>query len=231
MGSHYQVPVEYFGNNIQGVSNDQCAVSQPIADFPLALQDRAGLCIHSAAKGISFACICGTKFSRQDALKRHIREQSDKARTYLCDICGEGFKRLYHLRQHKNALSKCDRPTSQFAGPANAQLHGQDVTAEYSELNDALQISQSIDGPQIYGQSNTQSYEQNCTHQQPSGLFDAEFKQELSKVLFGEDDVSQLFPLDDASQPTQTETELQRNEELDFSQFLHYDEEDSTSQS
>ncbi|KAI2470356.1 hypothetical protein F4781DRAFT_430379 [Annulohypoxylon bovei var. microspora] len=52
-----------------------------------------------------YGCVCGTKFTRLDALNRHITTQSPNTPQYPCEYCydrqGEsGFNRLDHLAQH-----------------------------------------------------------------------------------------------------------------------------------
>ncbi|KAI1396772.1 hypothetical protein F4819DRAFT_491202 [Hypoxylon fuscum] len=69
---------------------------------------------HGEKKGHSpYGCICGTKFTRLDALNRHVTSQSRVAPQYPCEYCynhqGEnGFRRRDHLTQHLKVYHKIE---------------------------------------------------------------------------------------------------------------------------
>ncbi|KAL7627308.1 hypothetical protein AAE478_001499 [Parahypoxylon ruwenzoriense] len=58
-----------------------------------------------------YGCICGTRFTRLDALSRHISSQSSAAPQYPCDYCNnhrreKAFRRLDDLVQHMKGYHK-----------------------------------------------------------------------------------------------------------------------------
>ncbi|OTB13450.1 hypothetical protein K445DRAFT_319998, partial [Daldinia sp. EC12] len=72
--------------------------------------------LHKHAKDYShkpYACICGIRFSRLDAFKRHAKAQSTNMPPYPCGYCqrhqgAKGFHRLDHLVQHLKGFHKID---------------------------------------------------------------------------------------------------------------------------
>ncbi|KAI1659463.1 hypothetical protein F4813DRAFT_353055 [Daldinia decipiens] len=61
----------------------------------------------------AYGCICGTTFTRLDALNRHISSKSRNAAQYLCEYCyayqGENaFSRRDHLTQHLKVYHRID---------------------------------------------------------------------------------------------------------------------------
>ena len=51
-----------------------------------------------------FSCdVCGTKFARQEHLKRHQQSLHSGARPFQCETCGKRFARRDNLKQHLGA--------------------------------------------------------------------------------------------------------------------------------
>jgi hypothetical protein len=82
--------------------------------------------------GKSLACICGEKFSRSDALRRHIKEGSTDVPKHECPICRQMFKRPSQRKQHLRRCHGEDLPAAQElqlrpeSGPASTVRAGFD---------------------------------------------------------------------------------------------------------
>ncbi|KAI1389244.1 uncharacterized protein F4822DRAFT_273627 [Hypoxylon trugodes] len=59
--------------------------------------------------GYTTTCICGTRFTRLDALNRHIATKSTGAPQFLFNYREKGFRRRDHLTQHEDRCPRnCD---------------------------------------------------------------------------------------------------------------------------
>ncbi|KAI1318285.1 hypothetical protein F5Y16DRAFT_419059 [Xylariaceae sp. FL0255] len=64
-----------------------------------------------------FGCICGRRFTRSDTLDRHIREQTNPDKKFLCNVCGDAFHRRGHLKQHLKHGHKQGHDASEQLAP------------------------------------------------------------------------------------------------------------------
>ncbi|XXH01936.1 hypothetical protein Hte_008299 [Hypoxylon texense] len=105
-------------------------------DAPGLLQDRpvaCGTCLlrkHGSRKHKPYGCVCGTKFTRLDALNRHITSQSSHMPQFPCDYCynrqGENaFRRYDDLVQHLKGYHKIETADKLLRGSTSAAADGQ----------------------------------------------------------------------------------------------------------
>ncbi|RYP57665.1 hypothetical protein DL770_010611 [Monosporascus sp. CRB-9-2] len=98
-------------------TGDKHALASPVLSCTECLHEFTNTAqLNKHAKGTShhaYGCICGSKFTRLDALNRHITNKSSDAPQYPCGYCyrhqgTNGFRRYDHLVQHLKGYHKIE---------------------------------------------------------------------------------------------------------------------------